>query len=142
MGFFSSVSKAVSSAVSAPAKVISSAAQGVTNLQKDLVIKPVVDLASTAVSGVGQVMSQPGAGAVLGAAGAAFGVPGLGSLANGFAGIGGPMSPSPAPVAPPAPVVISAPASGSNNNTILIAAGIGGLMLILVMFLTTTRGKR
>lgn len=117
-----------------PGKLVSKVTEGVTNLQKDVFIKPAADLASAAVGGVGQVMSQPGAGAVLGGAGMAFGVPGLGALGGLFGG--GQINtaaPSPAPVS--VPQVITLPAeSKSDNSMIMIIAAIGvGLVLTVAL---------
>lgn len=72
-----------------PGKLISNVSSGVTKAYTDVAIKPAAEIASASVAGVGQVLSQPGAGAVLSAGGAAFGIPpgltsGLVGAANSF----------------------------------------------------------
>ena len=124
-----------------PGKLVSKAVEGAVNVQKDIMIKPATELAKAAVGGVGEVMSQPGAGAVLGAGLTAMGIPGAGLLAGAF-------SPSGAPVPPPSggevqapPVVLSTPPGAQGNNQMIYIAGGAGLLVILLTVILMNRKK-
>lgn len=121
-----------------PGKLISNVSSGATKAFTDVMIKPGMDVVGTVVGGAGQIMQQPGAGAVLGAGLTAFGVPGAGMLSGllGGSSSGNSMSPSPAPMVSETPTIISAPESKDGiDSSILIMGGIGGLVLIIVLFL-------
>jgi hypothetical protein len=146
MGWFDDIKKSVSKAVDAvtpdvtiknPTKPIENLVQGATNLQSNItgsVIGGVGDIANQAVTATGKVLQNPAAGTVLGAAGAAFGIPGLNALASQFGSIGQPQ--------PEPRQVIEIPGQVSGNKNLLIYGGVGFAVLLFVSVLLLNRKKR
>lgn len=123
-----------------PSKLLTNAVQGATNLQSDItgsVIGGLGTVANQALNAAGSVMSNPNAAGVLGAVGAAYGIPGMGNL-GGLLGGGA----SATPTQSAAPMVVSQPSGdGGNNQTMLIMMG-GGALLVVVVLLVSMKGKK
>lgn len=145
MSIFKKIGKAFTSAVDtitpdvtvgSPTKPVENLVQGATNLQSEItgsVIGGLGDIANQTVTAAGGVLSNPAAGSVLGAAGAYFGVPGLGQLANQFQGIGQPQQ---------TPNLVYNPSSSGLNKNVLVYGGIGAaVLLILTIVLMRKKGK-
>lgn len=119
--------------------------QSIGKVFKDVAIKPLVEQAkfvgeaaagvigavtpsaNSALTSVGEVLSNPAAAPIVGAAGASFGIPGLGEIAKQFSQIGNSAAESVKSIIVPGP-------SGDNKN-ILIFGGIGAAFLLVVMAL-------
>ncbi len=123
-----------------PTKLVTKATEGLTNVAMAPTmagIDGLTKVGGAALGGVGKLMSDPAAGAVLGAAGMAFGVPGLGGLAAGFAKKPeAEYSISQAPASASPIVIQSGPSSGSGVSTnmmLMIGGGLVALVLIILM---------
>lgn len=119
-------------------KAVTKAVEGVVNLQKAVAIDPAVSLASATVGGVGQVLSQPGAGAVLGAGLTALGVPGAGLIATALPDASNTPAPARAPEIMAAPYSPPEKSGGIDLNLILI----GGAGLLAVIVLALVMGRK
>lgn len=138
MGFKIKI-KAPKIKVGDPSKLLTKATEGASNAFSSTVnaaiVKPTTDIASAAVGGVGQVMSQPGAGELLGAAGAMYGIPGLGGLASAF------QKPQVVTQDQPSGIMYSPSVSAESNPNKMLYIG-GGVAAFALIALILFKNKR
>lgn len=107
------------------------------------VTAPVVGLAKSTLSSVGDIVSAPGASKALSAigsvGGSALGIPNLGGALSSFTD-GGPMQPASNPGAQAPQVVVQSQPVPAGNNTVLYVA-LGGAVLVLFIFLMMRKKK-
>lgn len=129
-----------------PTKLITKPIEGIVNAVGSVAktgVSATGETLSAAVGQVGDIMSQPGAGAALAGVGAAFGLPTgpLMGLASGFMGQGQASVPEATANAQPQSIVIPSQPAEENDLGMIAMIGGGVLALVLVIVLLN-KGKK